>query len=60
MTDDSTDITERQRHVQRLEKLAAERRAILALDAKRALDAIIEHPRPVPWSTPLRKKIFIF
>ena len=45
MTDDSTDITERQRHVQRLEKLAAERRAIMALDAKQALDAIIEHPQ---------------
>lgn len=33
-------------HLQRLEKLAADRGRILALDAKPALDAILDHPQP--------------
>jgi len=44
MTDNSNNITEWQRHVKRLKKLAAERRSILSLSGKKALDAIIDHP----------------
>ncbi len=46
MTTDSTDITQWQHHLKRLEKLAAERQKILAKDGKQALDAILDHAQP--------------
>jgi len=46
MTDNSKDITEWQHHVKRLEKLASERKQILALEGKQALDAVLDHPQP--------------
>ena len=39
-------MTEWDRHVKRLEKLADERKQILALEGKQALDAILDHPQP--------------
>jgi len=46
MNDNLNDIDHRINHVKRLEKLTAERRKILALDGKQALDAILDHPQP--------------
>ncbi|MBC2717449.1 MAG: hypothetical protein HF978_19250 [Desulfobacteraceae bacterium] len=46
MNDHFDDIDHRNNHVKRLEKLAAERRQILALEGRQALDAILDHPQP--------------
>ena len=46
MTDHSDDMTDWRHHVKRLEKLADERKQILALEGKQALDAILDHPQP--------------
>ena len=46
MNDILNDIDHQDRHLKRLEKLAAERKQILSLEGMQALDAILDHPQP--------------